>query len=655
MDVRCGRCGTEYDFDDTLISERGTTVQCTECGFQFKVFPNGPLAVQERWLVRSGTGAAWEREYESLRELQWAIQNGDVGPMDLLSRGAGVPRALASIAELEPLFRQRVVRSGGTLLGIVPEPARPAAELAPPTEAVPAKRRVETKLGMPVPSQPLVAAPVVAAPLAPPPPDVSSPVVPPPAEGGPPPMAPAPAEVTRAPAVTTSFSAVRSAVSAASQVPATDFGRTLPSFQPMDVAPAGLAAGVSEEEPTAGAPGGAGRPKIQSALTAGKESAGPEVVAPQTPAADLGGTVPGAPRWGHQTLPSLVHVAPAAAGEALRVSEPGRPAPAGFAATLPSAVSPVPHDLEPPRTGPVGAASPAASAAFAQVPGPARPAAPSAAEPKPVAQPLAAPSEASLSEPVELPGRRGPGRWLGAALLAAAAVGALLWRVGRDEEASPNPAVAAAEPAPAPAVPAPPPEAAAAPAGTEVASSSAAPGAADESPAVQEPASPARPRAAEPVDYRTRLAQAARAAQEGELAKAQAHYEAVLREQPGNVEAQAGLAEVAQRRGKTKQAAELYEAVLASHPSYVPALLGRGDQLWNAGERASALKLYRRVVEQVGTSGSYGARAQARIEQGKAEGVQEKANADGADVPSDAGTPPAASARESSSGPESND
>ena len=41
MDVRCNRCATEYEFDDALISERGTTVKFTNCGYQFKVFPTG--------------------------------------------------------------------------------------------------------------------------------------------------------------------------------------------------------------------------------------------------------------------------------------------------------------------------------------------------------------------------------------------------------------------------------------------------------------------------------------------------------------------------------------------------------------------------------------------------------------------------------------
>src|SRR5690606_8670268 len=136
MDVRCGLCGTEYDFDDALISERGTTVQCTECGFQFKVYPEQPLSGVERWLVRSGSGAGWEREYTTLKDLQQAIRQGDIGPADLLSRGSAEPRPLASIAELEPLFRQRLVRSGGTLLGMMPVPgAGSGSDAGPPSAA----------------------------------------------------------------------------------------------------------------------------------------------------------------------------------------------------------------------------------------------------------------------------------------------------------------------------------------------------------------------------------------------------------------------------------------------------------------------------------------------------------------------------------------
>lgn len=37
MYVQCERCQAEYEFDDALVSERGTTVKCTSCGHQFKI------------------------------------------------------------------------------------------------------------------------------------------------------------------------------------------------------------------------------------------------------------------------------------------------------------------------------------------------------------------------------------------------------------------------------------------------------------------------------------------------------------------------------------------------------------------------------------------------------------------------------------------
>src|SRR3954462_1238379 len=37
MDVRCERCKTQYDLDDSRISETGVTVQCTTCHHVFVV------------------------------------------------------------------------------------------------------------------------------------------------------------------------------------------------------------------------------------------------------------------------------------------------------------------------------------------------------------------------------------------------------------------------------------------------------------------------------------------------------------------------------------------------------------------------------------------------------------------------------------------
>lgn len=136
MDVRCGRCGTEYDFDDALVSERGTTVKCTNCGHQFKVYPGGGGGAPERWIVRKASGR--ELVYTSLRDLQRAISQRQVGPTDLLSRGGGHPlRPLSSIAELEPFFQAQ--GPGGraqdqvqrTLLGVAPAQGAHAEDTIP--------------------------------------------------------------------------------------------------------------------------------------------------------------------------------------------------------------------------------------------------------------------------------------------------------------------------------------------------------------------------------------------------------------------------------------------------------------------------------------------------------------------------------------------
>ena len=126
MDVTCERCGTEYDFDDALVSERGTTVKCTNCGAQFRVYRPVPAAGPERWVVRTVDGR--ELVFSALRELQAAISTGVVGRDDVLSRGAARPRRLGAIAELEPFFKQAiVVAATSTAPGLgLPSAARPA-------------------------------------------------------------------------------------------------------------------------------------------------------------------------------------------------------------------------------------------------------------------------------------------------------------------------------------------------------------------------------------------------------------------------------------------------------------------------------------------------------------------------------------------------
>ena len=118
MEVRCSSCQTEYEFDDALVSARGTSVKCTNCGHQFKVLPAGPTGTPERWVVRTVSGR--ELVYTSLRDLQRGIAQRQVGADDMLSRGGQSPRALGSIAELEPFFQGQLkpTKQPSTLSGV---------------------------------------------------------------------------------------------------------------------------------------------------------------------------------------------------------------------------------------------------------------------------------------------------------------------------------------------------------------------------------------------------------------------------------------------------------------------------------------------------------------------------------------------------------
>jgi predicted Zn finger-like uncharacterized protein len=108
MDVQCERCKTEYEFDDALVSGRGTTVRCTNCGHQFKVRraePDGAEDTGDRWQVRTVNGQQFT--FVTLRELQRAILAGQVSRADTLRRSGAAARPLGSISELEPFFQGR--------------------------------------------------------------------------------------------------------------------------------------------------------------------------------------------------------------------------------------------------------------------------------------------------------------------------------------------------------------------------------------------------------------------------------------------------------------------------------------------------------------------------------------------------------------------
>lgn len=188
MDVVCDRCNTEYEFDDALVSERGTTVKCTNCGHQFRIFrPKSDGTVARPWILKRADGKT--ATFDSLAVLQRWIGEGKASRADLLSRDGVDWKPLGSIAELEGFFTQAEAKGRATASS-KPVTSTMTAPGAPP--AVPPRRA--TTPGMP-PAPPPVAPPPRpsggnGAPYAaPPPPSVPSlpaPPMPPPIPAAPP-------------------------------------------------------------------------------------------------------------------------------------------------------------------------------------------------------------------------------------------------------------------------------------------------------------------------------------------------------------------------------------------------------------------------------------------------------------------------------------
>src|SRR5262245_37065323 len=53
MDVHCERCQTEYELEDSSVSDAGTQVQCSACGYMFLVRRPGPGAIPAQSQPRS--------------------------------------------------------------------------------------------------------------------------------------------------------------------------------------------------------------------------------------------------------------------------------------------------------------------------------------------------------------------------------------------------------------------------------------------------------------------------------------------------------------------------------------------------------------------------------------------------------------------------
>ncbi|MCA9582070.1 MAG: zinc-ribbon domain-containing protein [Myxococcales bacterium] len=109
MDVTCDRCGTEYEFDETLVTAKGTNVKCTNCGFVFRVFLHDGNGAKT-WSIRQADGKTVT--LASLRDLQQLIATGELTPTDQISRSGEAWKPLGDIAELRAFFDAAAAERG---------------------------------------------------------------------------------------------------------------------------------------------------------------------------------------------------------------------------------------------------------------------------------------------------------------------------------------------------------------------------------------------------------------------------------------------------------------------------------------------------------------------------------------------------------------
>ncbi len=154
MDVRCTKCGIEYEFDDAKVTAAGVTVKCTSCGHVFKVKREEPAMVPgspstsfgstslppatankdgTEWMVKRVDGQVFR--FKELTTLQKWIVERKVGRDDEISKTGKTWKKLGEIAELASFFQvvdaaNQAVHQAS--LPPSPPPAMPTVTTLPP-------------------------------------------------------------------------------------------------------------------------------------------------------------------------------------------------------------------------------------------------------------------------------------------------------------------------------------------------------------------------------------------------------------------------------------------------------------------------------------------------------------------------------------------
>jgi predicted Zn finger-like uncharacterized protein len=666
MDVRCSRCGTEYDFDDALVSERGTTVKCTNCGHQFKVFPGGGGGAPERWIVRKSSGR--ELVYTSLRDLQRAIAQRQVGPADLLSRGGGHPlRALGAIAELEPFFQaqgpavQANEAAQRTLLGTGSEPAGQNAALEQPT-------RVDTRSGAGATPAGGFVPPRRGAPLAPPrsPPPTGSdpfaaqeldpateprnvaPLIP-----TEPPIAPDEGpQIDDAPlqndGITASFRSYQDSFSDQS-FPNVPVGGRRPALKWVvgivivgGLAFVGGTIGMKYARKLSSSPAASAQqttdPRVGKLVEEGEALLQKGDLESAKEALDKASALADKDPAALSLLARIEATRADAHWLALKLIDPSHQSEldaerAELATRLPKVQKTADAAASVAPNEPSGIRARVDALRLAGNVAKAREQVGSLGE---ASQPETAYVLAALDLAEASPNwatvvdrlrtaaaaERGSGRARAALVYALASSGAMdeaSAELSKLDAAGPESALVARLRAFVQR------RAGAAPPASGVATATSPPtvlaGSVQPRPAGASGTEPTGTEVPPKGDFRRLLEDASSAKKSGDLGRAESLYRAAKDQQPGNVEALAGLGDVARMRGDSATAMGYYDSVLHQNPTYLPALIASADLKWAAGDRVGALFLYKRVVNQTDPGTPYGQRAAARIAEAQGSGT----------------------------------
>ncbi|HSA21921.1 MAG TPA: zinc-ribbon domain-containing protein, partial [Myxococcota bacterium] len=161
MDIKCERCGTEYEFDDSRVSEEGVTVKCSTCGHLFKIRKKSFVLTEpvpqddggaadggKNWMVRRRDGTVLS--FKELTTLQKWIVERRVSREDEISKSGETWKRLGGIAELASFFQVVDQAMAAT------QPLLPAISLPPVPSLPPQSQPVLPAVSYPPPSQPVL-------------------------------------------------------------------------------------------------------------------------------------------------------------------------------------------------------------------------------------------------------------------------------------------------------------------------------------------------------------------------------------------------------------------------------------------------------------------------------------------------------------------